>query len=154
MKLNYNKDIKGNVYTMTVFCEELGTETISPDEEKIQIENFAPSFQYKDLIWNGKFKVGADGNIVADDTGDEISIGLINKVVNIDEKLSLTFTIATSNIKDSQLTGFTSITNTNLYCDACCELFRQVIKKAVKTSLENMRSKVNNFEDVETGDII
>lgn len=155
MKINYKKDIKNNEYSIVVFCEELGTSTVDAETEAIQIENFSPRFEYKDLTWNGKFKVGADGNVVEDtESGDSISIGLINKVINVDENLSVEFRIKTSQVKKEQYESNTSIINANLYCDACCMLFRKVIKEAVATSLANMRSKINEFEDVEDGDII
>lgn len=155
MKINYKKDIKNNEYSITVFCEELGTSTVDAETEAIQIENFTPQFTYKDLVWNGKFKVDENGNVVEDiENGDSISIGLINRVVNVDENLNVEFKIKTSQVKKEQYEGNTNIANANLYCDACCMLFKKIIKEAVKTSLVNMRSKINEFEEVEEGDII
>lgn len=61
LELTYPKDIKENVYTRTVKCFKLGTETIDPETEKNLIENFIPQFRYRDLSWTGKFGVDEKG---------------------------------------------------------------------------------------------
>jgi len=77
-------------------------------------------------------------------TGVQVEFVLNNKVVMIDETLTVTFTVDINSILTSQLS---SILNTvELYAQAMCECFRVVIKDAIKFELEKLRLKVNNFE--------
>ncbi|MBY6838827.1 hypothetical protein [Clostridium botulinum] len=155
MKLKYLKDIKENTYSITVKCSELGTETMDVDTEKNLIENFIPQFKYHDLSWTGKFGIDEKGNIIADEAeGDTISIGLIDKLVLVNENLEVTYTVSIKSIKPSMLKDMKKITTSEKYCEACCLLFKTTIKKAVKDCLDSMRKKNNDFESEEDSDII
>lgn len=147
MKLKYVKEIKENVYKINITCAELGTATVDADAEAEEIENFVPTFRYKDLTWTGKFNKDSSGNVIVDSSsGDEISIGLIDKLIPVNDKLNVSFEISTKSVKSSQLEGLTHINSPELYCEACCLLFKETIKKAVKDSLDAMRSHKNDFE--------
>ncbi|WP_252225040.1 MULTISPECIES: hypothetical protein [unclassified Clostridium] len=155
MKLKYLKDIKENTYLMTVTCSELGTETMDSKTEMDLIENFVPQFRYRDLSWIGKFGVDEKGNVVIDDAdGDSISIGLIDKLVLVNEHLEVSYSISVKSIKASMLKDMKKINSPEKYCEACCLLFKIIIKKAVKDSLDGMRKKNNDFEMEEDSDII
>ncbi|OSA92838.1 UNVERIFIED_ORG: hypothetical protein B2H93_13510 [Clostridium botulinum] len=155
MKLKYLKDIKENIYSITVKCSELGTETMDTETEKNLIENFIPQFKYHDLSWTGKFGVDDKGNVVVDESeGDTISIGLIDKLVLVNEHLEVSYIVSTNSIKPDILKDMKKITIPEKYCEACCLLFKNVIKKAIKDVLDSMRKKNNDFESEEGSDII
>jgi hypothetical protein len=83
-------------------------------------------------------------------TGVQVEFVLNNKVVVIDETLAEKISFNVSDVLNSELNSV--LTTKELVTQCKCELYRVVIKDAVKSKLEELRLKVNNFsgETIET----
>ncbi|MDP4146636.1 MAG: hypothetical protein Q8936_19530 [Bacillota bacterium] len=73
-----------------------------------------------------------------------VSIALNNKELYIDETFSTSFSVEVKSIEPSEINAV--LTTPELVCQAKCELFRVVIRDAVKAKLEELRNKINGFE--------
>lgn len=152
MKIKATPDIKNNIYCRDVICTGLGTASLTEEEEKIQLENFPTYLTYKNLTWAKKVNVDSEGNVIEDKTvgdsatGVEVTISLINRKILLDENFNAHFEIAVKDISDSKLDS-AILTTKERYCEACALVFELVIKEAIKTTLEDIRSKSNNYEE-------
>ena len=153
MVLSYEKDIKNNVFYMTVKCKELGNVDILPNEEEAMLINFPTSIEYKDLTFEGKFSVDSKGDVIEDkDSGETVNLKLNNKVVKIDKDLKVDFSIATKMIKDEELGSVLDTKEKVAEAKTLC--FKLTIRDAIKKALEEVRSKSNNYETVEEEETI
>jgi len=78
-------------------------------------------------------------------TGVEIGFIPNNKMFYVDETLAEKFEIDVNSIQDSGLNSV--LPNKPIYAQALAEIFRLTIKDAVKAKLEELRSRINTFED-------
>lgn len=55
MKLSINKTLENNIYGVKINFAEYGSPTMTTDEEKELIQDFAPMFNLKDVTFSGKY---------------------------------------------------------------------------------------------------
>jgi hypothetical protein len=77
-------------------------------------------------------------------TGVEVGFVPNNKIFTVDETLAEKFEIDVDTIQPSLLNSV--LPTKEIYAQALAEVFRVVIKDAVKAKLEDLRSRINNFE--------
>jgi hypothetical protein len=77
-------------------------------------------------------------------TGALVQLTLNNRLVPIDNTLSISFSIDKNTIQDSAVNNILS--TKELVCEAMVLCYQLTIDNAVKSALADMRSKVNNFE--------
>lgn len=147
MVLVYEKDIKDNVFYMTVKCKELGNSDILASEEEAMLINFPTAIEYKDITFEGKFNVDSNGDVIEDSsTGETVSLKLNNKVVKIDKDFKVDFSISTKMIKTEEIG--TILKTKELVAEAKALCFKNAIKNAIKQALEDVRNKTNNYETI------
>lgn len=147
MVLVYEKDIKDNVFYMTVKCKTLGNSDILASEEEAMLINFPTTIEYKNITFEGKFGVDSNGDVIEDSsTGETVSLKLNNKVVKIDESFKVDFSISTKMIKTEEIG--TVLKTKELVAEAKALCFKNAIKNAVKQALEDVRNKTNNYETI------
>ena len=153
MVLTYEKDIKNNVFYMTVKCKELGTSQLKKEEEEAMLINFPTTIEYKDLTFERKFNVSSTGDVVEDAVdGETVTIKLNNRAINVDKTFKADFQISTKMIKDEELG--TILDTKEKVAEAKALLFKLTIRDAVEKALEEVRSKSNNYETVEEEETI
>ncbi|NRU52551.1 hypothetical protein [Clostridium beijerinckii] len=146
MKLGYIPSMLNNVRTMKVYIKSLGSTTLTEADEQKIIDDYSPLLQYKDLIFSGKFNIDPQGNVIVDETnGELVTLSLVNQVLNINKDFIATFSIATKDIKDSEL-GANILKTKDLVAEAKCLLFKNIITKAVEDIITAIKGKENNFE--------
>ena len=147
MKLLYKRTLEDNVRT-TKITAKLGSTKMTIEEEKELIADYSPVFEYKDLTFKGYFKVADNGKdiveTVNDSDGELVTLSLVNKEVKVNEGLTLELSIATKDVKSSELG--TILNTKDKVAEAKILLFENVIYKAVKAIIEGLKAKDNNFE--------
>ena len=144
MKLGYLPAMADNVRKMNVFVKYIGSSSLTELEEQAILDNYKPKLTYKDLVFSGKYKVDVDGNVIADATGELVTLSLINKVIEINKDFVAEFTIATKDVKASELG--TIFTSADKLAEAKCILFRDVVTKAVQDIVTAIKTKEDDFE--------
>ena len=153
MVLTYPRDIKDNVFYITVKCKELGTVDLTKEQEKDILVNFPVSIEYKDLTFERKFNIDSKGDIIEDSVGGEtVSLKLNNKVINVDEQLEVSFQISTKMIKDEELGTILDTKEKVAEAKALC--FKLTLRDAIEEALKDVRKKSNNFELQEDDEVI
>jgi hypothetical protein len=137
MKLGYIPSMDNNVRTMKIYVKSLGSLTLTPELEQSILSDYAPTLQYKDLTFSGKFNIDAKGNVIADDTnGELVTLSLVNQVFSINKDFVATFSIATKDVGDSEL-GASILKTKDLIAEAKCLLFKNVVTKAVEDIIKS-----------------
>jgi hypothetical protein len=145
MKLGYLPSMADNVRTMRVFVKSIGSSSLTETEEQAILDNYKPKLVYKDLVFSGKYKVDAQGDVVADaSAGETVTLSLINKVIEINKDFVAEFTIATKDVKASELG--TIFATADKLAEAKCILFRDVVTKAVEDIVTAIKAKEDDFE--------
>ena len=146
MKLGYIPAMSNNVRTMKVYVKSLGSLTLTPEAEQSIIDDYAPTLQYKDLTFTGKFNVDVNGNVISDETnGEVVNLSLVNQIFLINKDFQATFSIATKDVSDSEL-GASILKTKDKVAEAKCVLFKNVVTKAIETIITGIKAKENNFE--------
>jgi len=145
MKLGYLPAMADNVRKMKVFVKSIGSSSLTEIEEQAILDNYKPTLTYKDLVFSGKYKVDVDGNVIADPTtGELVTLSLINKVIEINKDFVAEFTIATKDVKASELGVIFALADK--LAEAKCILFRDVVTKAVQDIVTAIKTKEDDFE--------
>jgi hypothetical protein len=146
MKLGYLPNMSNNVRTMKVFVKSIGSSTLTPEQEQAIIDDYAPTLQYKDLTFSGKFNVDTNGNVISDEvTGELVTLSLVNQIFNINKDFQATFTIATKDVSDSEL-GASILKTKDKVAEAKCLLYKNVMTKAIEDIITGIKAKENTFE--------
>jgi hypothetical protein len=146
MKLGYKPSMIDNVRSMQVYIKSLGSSTLTADQEQAIIDDYAPTLQYKDLIFSGEFNLDTQGNVISDETnGELVTLSLVNQVFIINKDLVSTFSIATKDVLNSEL-GASILNTKDRVAEAKCILYKNVITKAIEDIITTIKSKENNFE--------
>lgn len=146
MKLGYIPSMENNVRTMKVYVKSLGSSTLTEVQEQSIISDYAPTLQYKDLTFSGKFNVDGSGNVISDETnGEVVTLSLVNQIFLINKDFQATFSIATKDVSDSEL-GASILKTKDKVAEAKCLLFKNIVTKAIETIITGIKAKENNFE--------
>lgn len=146
MKLGYIPAMDNNVRTMKVYVKSLGSSTLTEAQESSILSDYAPTLQYKDLTFSGKFNVDGSGNVISDETnGELVTLSLVNQIFLINKDFQATFSIATKDVTDSEL-GASILKTKDKVAEAKCLLYKNVITKAIQDIITAIKAKENNFE--------
>ena len=154
MKLGYKATLNDNIRKIIVYIKEWGSSDLTPEEEINFIKDYAPKFEYKSLTFTGKYALDSNGNVVKNDsTGEEVSLSIINKIINIKEDLNSIeeskcyFEINTKHVKDSDIEGKSILNTKDKYAEAMCQLFADKITDKIKSLVTDIKDKENDFEN-------
>lgn len=150
MKLNIEKKIEENVITVDITVAELGTNSISKDEELEALHDFPRKFCYRDIEFKANMTLDKANNPTitqSDPDGSTIAtveLELINKEFVIDENLHINISLNVNKINESDLVEpFDTVEKLG---KARAELFIQKVQKEIKTKLEEIRELTTTFE--------
>lgn len=151
MKLLYTPNFENNIISKIITVKEFGDGSWTAEDEINLLKNTNPTLQYKDLTFSGKFKVGADKNIIVDEeNGEEISLSIINKIIPINEDFKAEFIFDTKDVKQSEIG--TMLSTKELVAEAKSLLFENVITKAVQVIVKNIKDNANDYEIEKTSE--
>ena len=147
MKLLYERSLVDNIRT-TKIKAKLGHTKMTIEEERELIADYSPKFNFRDLTFQGYFKMADNGKDVIEATdnldGELVKLNLTAKDIVINEKMELELSVSVESIKSNEL-GVVLDTKDKV-AEAKILLFETVIYKAVKSIIEGLKDKENNFE--------
>jgi len=144
MNLATKKDIENNVFTVEVYCKELGTADLTDEQERELLNDFPSKIFYKDLTFKGKFNVTNGVPVFTEEeNGEEVSLTLTNQEIILDENFSAVYRVDMNKVQDSDIGEI--LNSKELVCWAKCNLFAKVIEDEAARILANIRSKANTF---------
>lgn len=153
MKLNVTKEITEDIIKVQIDVAEMGTNSISSEEEIEMVHDFVKTFCYRDIEFKGNMKLDAAKNPVITDTSPdgstiaEVELELINKEFVIDENLSLTLLIDTKKIDEDDLVEpFNTVESLG---KARAELYIQKVQEEISKKLKEIRELATTFEGEE-----
>ena len=148
MKLNVKKKLEDNKYSVDITFKEYGRLDLTSDEEKEILKNYSTSIRYKDIKFEGYFKVDSNGKVVeaTDDTdGELVKISLNDMIKELNEKFSAYFDIELKRINDSEVG--TILNSKYLVAEAKGNLFENKIKEAINKEIDRVVALNNSWED-------
>lgn len=152
MNLLITNDIDKNVFSTNISIKEMGTASLTAEEESAILADFPTKVLFKNLVFVGKFD--ADNGLpvlTTDDTGEEVKLELTNQEIPLDENFTTIYRVDMNKIPGSELG--TVLNTRELLAQAKCVLFTSVIKAEIKRIMEDIRSKATAFTG-ETEEII
>lgn len=153
MKLNVTKEITEDIIKVQIDVAEMGTNSISSEEEIEMVHDFVKTFCYRDIDFKANMQLDAaknpkittespDGSNIA-----EVELELINKEFTIDENLSLTLLIDVKKINENDLVApFNTVES---LAKARAELYSQKVQDKIAEKLKEIRELATTFEGEE-----
>lgn len=151
MDLKIINNIDNNIFSSTILFEAYGSELLSSDEEMELIKNFPVNIAYRNLKFTRNVKINGTVPVITNDELNGSSIvsvtlpPLSNKEILIDENFMAHYKIDYKKIPISTLDE-NVLTTQSLVAQAYCLIFSEVICKAVKDQLDEIRAKAPGFE--------
>lgn len=145
MIVNRDMKIKDNVYSVEISFKNFGRPSLTDEEEKELLENYASKISYKDIDFKNYFKL--DGKKVVEGSsgdGELVKIVLNDMNIKLDENFNAYFSINVDKISDSEVG--TILNNKYLVAEAKCLLFESKICKAISDEIDNVVARNNDFK--------
>lgn len=155
MDLKVKKDIDHNTFSTSVTVDAYGTDQLSEDEEKELLLNFPVKLAYRNLTFSRNIKI--EGTVPAiTETEPTITDGVSNGIVNvtlpplsnkeilIGDDFNAYYKIDYTKIPSGLLNDV--ITTKEIMAQAYCEIFADVVCKAVQNIMTELRKKAPAFE--------
>lgn len=155
MDLKVKKDIDHNTFSTSVTVDAYGTDQLSEDEEKELLLNFPVKLAYRNLTFSRNIKI--EGTVPAiTETEPTITDGVSNGIVNvtlpplsnkeilIGDDFNAYYKIDYTKIPSGLLNDV--ITTKEIMAQAYCEIFADVVCKAVQNIMRELRKKAPAFE--------
>lgn len=150
MKLNVSKQIEENIITVDITVAELGTNSISAEEELESIHDFPKTFSYKEIDFTDNMTLDSANNpIITVDSPDgstiaEVEVEVINKEFVIDENLHINMSFDVNKINKNDLgEPFDTVEKLG---KARAELFAVKVQEKIKEKLDEIRALTTTFE--------
>ncbi len=151
MYLKVDNDINNNIFSVKITVDALGSENMSEEQEKELIENFPSKLAYRNLVFTKNIKIDGSIPIITDEAADGETIvtlslpPLSNKEILVDENFEALYKIDYTKISPSVI-DTKVLTTAELVSQAYCNIFADVIIKAVREIMDKMREKAPLFE--------
>lgn len=168
MDLKVVKNIDNNIFSVSITIDAYGTDQLSEDEEKELLLNFPVKLAYRNLTFSRNIKMEGSVPVITEDdpevipeegvktvseTITTVNNGLVkitlpplsNKEIPIDDNFNAYYKIDYTKIPSGLIDG-TIITTKEIMAQAYCEIFADVICKAVQKIMIEVRSKAPAFE--------
>lgn len=156
MDLRVKKDIDHNIFSSTVTIDAYGTEQFSEDEEKELLLNFPVKLAYRNLVFSRNIKIEGTIPVITEAepaTTDGVSNGIVkvtlpplsNKEIQIDDNFNAYYKIDYTKIPSGLIDG-SIIKTKEIMAQAYCEIFADVVCKAVQEIMIEVRKKAPAFE--------
>lgn len=153
MKLNVTKEITEDIIKVQLDVAEMGTNSISSEEEIEMVHDFVKTFCYRDIDFEANMKLDAGKNpVITDNEPDgstvaKVKLELINKEFTIDENLSLTLLIDVKKIDEDDLVE--PFSTVEILGKARAELYAQKVQEKISEKLKEIRELATTFEGEE-----
>ncbi len=156
MDLKVTKNIDNNIFSTNVTVDAYGTEQLSEDEEKELLLNFPVKLAYRNLTFSRNIKMEGSVPVITEtepDVTDGVSNGVVkitlpplsNKEIQIGDDFNAYYKVDYTKIP-SGLLDEEVITNKEIMAQAYCEIFADVVCKAVQEIMTEVRKKAPAFE--------
>ena len=86
-------------------------------------------------------------SISTEGEGDLVTLSIVNKKIKVDKNFEAKFTIATKDIRNSELGKF--LTTKDLVAESKCILFKNVVTNYVMKVIKDIKDKENDFEKLD-----
>ncbi len=156
MDLKVTKNIDNNIFSTSITIDAYGTEQLSEVEEKDILLNFPVKLAYRNLTFCRNIKIEGSVPVITEtepDVTDGVSNGvakitlppLSNKEILIDDDFNAYYKIDYTKIPSGLIDG-TIITSKEIMAQAYCEIFADVVCKAISDIMTEVRKKAPAFE--------
>lgn len=151
MKLNINKTIEENLITVDISVIELGSESITAEQERTLLHDFPREISYSKVSFKSNMKLDSNGDpITTEEEVDDSTIvsvelkGVINKSIPLDENLHINFSIDVTKIPDTAVSAvFDTVEKVG---KAYAELFATKVQEEIGKKLTEIRALNTKFE--------
>jgi hypothetical protein len=141
------------VFSTAIVFSGYGDNKLSDTEEQALIDDFgSPVINLGALTYTGKFAINDDTRVVADDSGDEISIIVNTKALTLDNNFKAEYVSDSKKFLKSDYSANTVINTPELLAEARCLLFEETVKAAIADALKALKEKTTRFETVDIPD--
>lgn len=156
MDLKVTKNIDNNIFSANITIDAYGTEQLSELEEKDMLLNFPVKLAYRNLTFSRNIKVEGSVPVITDEepeSASDTSNGVVkvtlpplsNKEIQINDDFNAYYKIDYTKIPSGLIDG-TVITSKEIMAQAYCEIFADVVCKAVSDIMIEVRKKAPAFE--------
>lgn len=156
MDLKVTKNIDNNIFSVSITIDAYGNEQLSESEERELISNFPVKLAYRNLTFSRNIKIEGSIPVITDTepaaTGEE-SNGVIkvtlpplsNKEILIDDNFNAYYKVDYTKIP-SVVLDENIIQTKEIMAQAYCEIFADVVCKAISDIMTEVRKKAPAFE--------
>ena len=156
MDLKITKNIDNNIFSVNITIDAYGTEQLSEIEEKELISNFPVKLAYRNLTFNRNIKIERSVPIITEielATIEEENNGVVNitlpplsnKEIQIGDDFNAYYKVDCSKIPSGLVDG-TVIKSKEVLAQVYCEIFVDVVCKAIQEIMTELRNKAPAFE--------
>lgn len=156
MDLKVTKNIDNNIFSVNITVDTYGTNQLSELEEKDMLLNFPVKLAYRNLTFSRNIKMEGSVPIITETeptTTDGVSNGIVkitlpplsNKEIQINDDFNAYYKIDYTKIPSGLIDG-TVIKTKEIMAQAYCEIFADVVCKAVQEIMTEVRKKAPAFE--------
>lgn len=156
MDLKVINNIDNNIFSTHIIVDAFGTNQLSEDEERELISNFPVKLAYRNLTFSKNIKMEGSVPVITDTepaTTDAVNNGVVkitlpplsNKEIQINDDFDAYYKIDYTKIP-SGLLDDNVITTKEIMAQAYCEIFADVVCKAVQEIMTDVRKKAPAFE--------
>lgn len=156
MDLKVTKNIDNNIFSVNITVDAYGTNQLSELEEKDMLLNFPVKLAYRNLTFSRNIKMEGSVPIITETeptTTDGVSNGIVkitlpplsNKEIQINDDFNAYYKIDYTKIPSGLIDG-TVIKTKEIMAQAYCEIFADVVCKAVQEIMTEVRKKAPAFE--------
>lgn len=156
MDLKVTKNIDNNIFSASITIDAYGTEQLSEAEEKDILLNFPVKLAYRNLTFSRNIKMEGSVPVITETeptTDGGVSNGVVkvtlpplsNKEIPINDNFNAYYKIDYTKIPSGLLDKDT-ISTKEMMAQAYCEIFADVVCKAVQDIMTEVRKKAPAFE--------
>lgn len=156
MDLKVTKNIDNNIFSVSITVDAYGTNQLSELEEKDMLLNFPVKLAYRNLTFSRNIKMEGSVPVITETepaTTDGASNGVVeitlpplsNKEIQIGDDFNAYYKIDYTKIPSGLIDG-TIIKTKEIMAQAYCEVFADVVCKAVQEIMTEVRKKAPAFE--------
>lgn len=156
MDLKVTKNIDNNIFSTSITIDAYGTEQLSEMEERELISNFPVKLAYRNLTFSRNIKMEGSVPVITDTepaTTDDVSNCIVkvtlpplsNKEIQIGDDFNAYYKIDYTKIPSGLIDG-TIIKTKEILAQTYCEIFADVVCKAVQEIMTEVRKKAPAFE--------
>ena len=147
MNFETKREVKDNVFSVTVSFTEYGTEDMDEDREKALFDDLGyPSINLGNITFDGEFDVDGDKRVIDAEVGagDKVSFVVNAKKLTLGPGFSTTYTVDARDIASSELGS--KLSTNRLVAEAKCLLYQEKIHEAITAAVTKLKAERTRFE--------